>query len=80
MATKQFVCNGVQLRTIHAFSLFADVNDSQSWPDFLVEDLPAHAQVARCLTDAENSRQYSVFHFASSCRPKRLRCPCAPAK
>ena len=43
MVTKPFVCNSVQLRTIHALSFFADINDSQSWPDLPVEDLPTHA-------------------------------------
>ena len=80
MVTKPFVCNSVQLRTIHALSFLADINDSQSRSDLPVEDLPTHAEVARCLTDAENSRQYGVFHFASSRRPKCLRCPsCARA-
>src|SRR5438552_12155839 len=80
MVTKPLVCNSVQLRTIHALSFLADINDSQSRSDLPVEDLPTHAEVARCLTDAENSRQYGVFHFASSRRPKRLRCPsCARA-
>jgi hypothetical protein len=43
MVKKPFVCNSVQLRTIHALSFFADINDSQSRPDLPVEDLPTHA-------------------------------------
>jgi hypothetical protein len=43
MVTEPFVCNSVQLRTIHALSFFADINDSQSWPDLPVKDLPTHA-------------------------------------
>lgn len=43
MVEEPFVCNSVQLRTIHALSFFADINDSQSRSDLPVEDLPTHA-------------------------------------
>jgi hypothetical protein len=43
MVAEPFVCNSVQLRTIHALSFFADINDSQSWPELPVKDLPTHA-------------------------------------
>ena len=43
LITKPFVCDSVQLRTIHALSFLADVNDSQSWPDLPIEDVATHA-------------------------------------
>jgi len=43
LITKPFVCDSVQLRTIHTLSFLADVNDSQSWPDLPIEDVATHA-------------------------------------
>src|SRR5437867_9154308 len=80
LVAKPFVCDSVQLRAIHTLAFLADINDSHSRPDLPVEDLSTHAQVTRRLTDAENSRQHSVFHFKPSRRPRRLRRPRARAR
>jgi hypothetical protein len=43
LITKPFVCDSVQLRTIHTLAFLADVNNSQSWPDLPIEDVATHA-------------------------------------
>jgi hypothetical protein len=43
LITKPFVCDSVQLCTIHTLSFLADVNDAQSRPDLPIEDVATHA-------------------------------------
>ncbi len=62
MITKQFVGDRIELHAIDTFAFPADIDDAETRSHLPIEDLTAHAEVARRFTDAKNARQYGVLH------------------